>query len=296
MRRAGVASDRLIVDADRQKKRKGGTMPTLDVEGASLSFETYGSGPPLLLMSGTACDGAFWTAHQVPHFSRDYTVIAYDQRGTGKTVVSSGDFSTTRLAADAAALIERVGGGPAVALGHSMGGRVAQLLALNHPLTVTRLILASTGASFKLKDGISPSMCLGMVKKGYESYVRERSIEVGFSKVFIAEHPERVCQCIDVLMGALPPIDVYLAHVMSRQAHDTSARLKDIRAPTLVLVGGDEGHGNADTTHIASSRELARGIPGAQFVVLEGQGHFYFYSQPEAVHRVVEEFLATTSR
>jgi 3-oxoadipate enol-lactonase len=267
-------------------------VPSLSVDGDDIFYEIHGSGTPLLLIAGTACDGEFWKPYQVPDFSRDHTVITFDQRGTGKTTTRGKDYSTRRLAADAAQLVAHVGLGPAIVLGHSMGGRAAQLLALDHPESTRSLILASSGASFKAKGGLPPAMCLEIIKLGYERYIREHSIEIGFSKDFIKTHPERVEQCIDLLLACLPPIEIYFALVMSRQEHDTSARLKDIRVPTLVTVGGDEGHGNPDTTHIASAEVLASSIPDARYVVIPAQGHFYFFSDPETTNRIVRDFIS----
>jgi 3-oxoadipate enol-lactonase len=269
-------------------------MPILHVEEADIYYEVHGSGPPLLFIAGTACDGAFWKPYQVPEFALDNTVIIYDQRGTGKTITREHDYSTARLAADAALLVDQVGLGPAIVCGHSMGGRVAQLVALDHAAVVKSLILASTGASFKAKGGIPPAICLGIVKKGYERYIRDHSIDIGFSKAFATSHPDRTKQCIDVLLAALPPIEIYFAHVMSRQEHDTSTRLKEISVPTLVIVGGDEIHGNSDTTHVASSEILAAAIPGASFAVILNHGHFYFFSDPETSHRIMRDFIART--
>jgi pimeloyl-ACP methyl ester carboxylesterase len=82
-----------------------------------------------------------------------------------------------------------------------------------------------------------------------------------------------------------------LRHVLARQRHDTSGRLKDIRVPTLVMVGEEEGDPNVVMTHRMSSAILAKGIPNAKFVVLAGQKHNYFTSAPEKVHRVIREFL-----
>ena len=80
-------------------------------------------------------------------------------------------------------------------------------------------------------------------------------------------------------------MEFYLRHVLSRQGHDTSARLKDIRMPTLVLVGENEGDPNVVMTHRMSSDILAKGIPGAKFVMLPKQKHNYFASDPELAHR-----------
>ena len=268
-------------------------MPVLKRDDADIAYEVQGKGPALLLIAGTAWEGVFWKPWQVPDLARDHTVITFDLRGTGKTVLRGKDYSTDALAADAAALIAHVGAGPATVVGHSMGGRIAQLVALDHRQHVSKLILASTGASFKVKGGISPAMCLAIIRQGYESYVREHSIGIGFSKAFVAARPERVKQFIDLMMATLPPIEVYFEHVVSRQMHDTSLRLKDISVPTLVLVGGDETHGNSDTTHVASSEALAKRIPGATFFVLPGQGHFYPFSDPDTTSRLIRTFAAT---
>jgi pimeloyl-ACP methyl ester carboxylesterase len=84
---------------------------------------------------------------------------------------------------------------------------------------------------------------------------------------------------------------LYLRHVLARQGHDTRGRLKDIRLPTLVMVGELEGDSNVVMTHRMSSEILARGIPHAKFVVLADQKHNYFASAPEEVHQVIRDFL-----
>lgn len=266
-------------------------MPTLNTDGADIYYEVHGSGPPMLLISGTACDGAFWSPYQAPDFSRDHTVIIFDQRGIGKTITRSDDYSTTRLAADAAEIIRKVGLGPAIVVGHSMGGRVAQLVALDHPDTVKALPLLSTGSGYKAKGGIPPKICLGIIKLGYERYIREHNINIGFTKQFAAENPDRVNECIDVLLNALPSVDIYLEHVNARQWHDTRERLKDIRVPCLVTVGDDEVHGLSDTTHVASAKILCENIPNAKFEVIPNAGHFYMFSHPEYLNGLIRNFI-----
>jgi pimeloyl-ACP methyl ester carboxylesterase len=81
--------------------------------------------------------------------------------------------------------------------------------------------------------------------------------------------------------------------VLSRQGHDTSGRLKDIRMPTLVMVGESEGDPKVIMTHRMSSDILAQGIPHAKFVMLPKQKHNYFASDPETAHRVIREFLSS---
>ena len=94
-----------------------------------------------------------------------------------------------------------------------------------------------------------------------------------------------------VRLGNLCPVEFYLRHVLARQSHDTSARLKDIRVPTLVLVGEREGDPGAAMSHRMSSEILAQNIPHAKFVVLPNQKHNYFASDPATAHKVIRDFL-----
>ena len=225
-------------------------MPMLRVPGAEIHYTVTGQGPPLLLIAGTACDGSYWSRFQTPDFAADFSVITFDQRGTGATRTQIEDYATNRLAADAAAIIEAVGRGPAIVWGHSMGGRVAQFVALDHSEHVRALVLASTGSSFKAKGGIAVKTCLGILKLGYEPYVRKHSTEIGFSKAFVEANPALASSIMDEMMATLPPVEIYFAHIISRQDHETTARLPFIQCPTLVIVGGDETHGTSDTTHV----------------------------------------------
>lgn len=266
-------------------------MPFVAVPGAEIHYTVTGSGPPLLLIAGTACDGTYWSRFQVPYFARDFSVIAFDQRGTGKTITHVKDYATNRLAADCASVIKAAGLGPCFVIGHSMGGRVAQLVALDHGENVKALVLASTGSSFKAKGGIAAKTCLGIIEMGYEPYVRKHSTAIGFSKEFVTKNSALVSGIMDQMMATLPPVEVYFAHILARQDHETTGRLPFITCPTLVLVGGDETHGTSDTTHVESSRVLSRGIPGSQFEVIEGHGHFYSHSAPEIFNGLVKNWI-----
>jgi pimeloyl-ACP methyl ester carboxylesterase len=267
-------------------------MPLLHLDDAELHYEVHGEGPPFLFMSQTATAGGVWKPFQVPEFARDHRVITYDQRGTGRSATPARDFSTRRLAADAAALLAHLGAEGAIVCGHSNGGRVAQALTLDHPGMVKRLILASSGGTHHSK-GIPIKMCMELVEKGYERYVRDHSVEVGFTKEFIKEHPSQVEACMTVLLEDLPTLEVFLGHVVGRQEYDATPRLKDIRVPTLVMVGEDEDHGSSHgITHLQFAKSLAASIPGAQLSVIPGHGHYYPLAAPATMHRIVRDFLA----
>ena len=266
-------------------------MPTVRVNDAEIFYEAHGTGRPFVFFSETACDGDIWKLYQVPEFSKDHLVIIHDYRGTGKSSKPSIDYTTQMFCDDAAAVLEQLNVRDAVILGHSMGGRVAQLLALDYPERVSRLILASTGAAFPGATGLPLTMVKEMIEWGYPKYVREHTIQVGFTDEFVTTHAERVDEFFRTRLANLCPVEFYLRHVLARQSHDTSARLKDIRVPTLVLVGEREGDPGAAMSHRMSSEILAQNIPQAKFVVLPNQKHNYFASDPATAHKVIRDFL-----
>lgn len=267
-------------------------MPVLHLEDVDLHYEVHGDGPPLLFCSATATHGEVWKLCQVPHFSRDHQVIIYDQRGTGRSKVCSEDFSTRRLTADAAALLDAITTRPAIVCGHSNGGRIAQSLALDYPAKVKKLILASSGGTHGAK-GIPLALCVGLVENGYAAYVREQAIANGFTADFVAKHPDRVERFLAVRLADPPPLEIFLRHAIGRTEYDSGGRLREIAVPTLVLVGDDEDHGPpGHMTHGGFAASLARDIPGARLVVLEGQGHYYYFSDSETTNRVIRQFIA----
>ena len=266
-------------------------MPTVRVNDGEIFYEAHGRGRPFVFFSETACDGDIWKRYQVPEFSKDHLVIIHDYRGTGKSSKPSIDYTTRMFCDDAAAVLEELKVREAVVLGHSMGGRVAQLLALEYPERVGQLILASTGAAFPGATGLPLTMIEEMIEWGYPKYVREHTVQVGFTEQFVTTHADRVDEFFRTRLANLCPVEFYLRHVLARQSHDTRHRLKEIKVPTLVMVGEHEGDPNLAMTHRASSELLAKAIPGAQFVVLPGQKHNYFASAPEATHRVIRDFL-----
>lgn len=265
-------------------------MPYLQLRDLKLYYEVFGEGPPFLFISETACHGEVWKPYQVPEFSRDHRVIIYDQRGTGRTGAPSAEYTTKTLADDAAALLEHLGAEQAVVYGHSMGGRIAQLVALDYPQKVKKLILASSGASHTTR-GIPLKMCLELVEKGYEKYARDHAIRIGFTEKFAREQPQRIEEFLKIRLANLPPLSSYLMHVMARQAHDTGDRLKDIVIPTLVMVGDDEAKTTSDISHLASAEILARSIPNAKLVLFPDSGHYYFFARPEETNQAIREFL-----
>jgi len=266
-------------------------MPHLKVQDTEIYYEVHGDGPPFLFCSVTGLDHQAWKFHQVREFSRDHKVIVFDYRGTGKSSKTVQKYTIEMFTGDAAAILDHVGAERAIVCGHSMGGVVAQLLALDYPQKVKKLVLASSGSSHPGAKGIPLAMCRDMVRMGFEGYIRQHTIETGWTKEFVAAHPDLIETFLQVRMSGIAPLENYLHFVLARQEHDHTDRLKEIRVPTLVLVGDDEKHGATDKTHWHAAHELARAIPDANLVVLPGEGHHYLATNPEVAHKAIREFI-----
>jgi 3-oxoadipate enol-lactonase len=266
-------------------------MPHLSLPDAEIYYETHGEGSPFLFCSVTGLDHQAWKFHQVREFSRDHRVILFDYRGTGKSSKTVQKYSIPMFTGDAAALLDHLNVEQAIVCGHSMGGVVAQFLAIEHPRKVKKLILASSGAAHPGAHGIPLAMCRDMVRQGFEGYIREHTIETGWTKEFVAAHPELIEKFLEVRMSGIAPLENYLHFVLARQGHDHTHRLKEICVPTLVLVGDDENHGATDNTHWAAAHQLASAIPQAKLVVLPGEGHHYLATNPAAAHEAIRAFI-----
>lgn len=260
-------------------------------DGVDIYYEVAGQGTPFLFLSETACDGAVWNIYQVPEFARDHRVVSVDYRGTGLSGKPSIKYSTDLFADDAATVLDHLGLEGAIVCGHSMGGRVAQLLALNYPRKVSKLILASSGAAHPGDRGIPLRIAKEMVELGYPRYVREHTIVVGWTEIYARNHMNLIEKYLQVRMANLCPVEFYFRHVLARQEHDTNERLKDIKVPTLIFVGDDDHFVVSDMSHRSGADILAKGIANSKLVVLPGERHSYFYTEPEKVHGMIRQFL-----
>lgn len=266
-------------------------------DGVALRYDLHSGGPgtTLMLVAGTGYAGATWTPEMLQQLRRDRPVITFDHRGTGRSGSSDGPYSTRGFAADAAAIIDAVGG-PVHVLGHSMGGRVAQWLALDRPDAVASLILAASGSGRRTDGtpatrGVPYHTALGLARDGYRGHLRHQISTTFFTPPFVTKHPECVTWLVEAFWKSRPDLADYLKHVVARQAHDTGDRLGDVQARTLVIVGDQDVHGAGTGNHLDQSRALARGIPGAELREIEGVAHGLFWQSPERTLTVLRAWL-----
>jgi pimeloyl-ACP methyl ester carboxylesterase len=218
-------------------------------------------------------------------------VIIHDYRGTGQSSNPSVDYTTKMFCDDLVGLMDYLHAEDAIVVGHSMGGRVAQLLALDHPKKVHKLVLASTGAHYPQTKGLPFKIMNEMIEWGYEKYERDHTILVGWTDEYVKAHPEKIENYLKVRMHNLCPVEFYLRHLIARQSHDTSQRLKDIKQPTLILVGDGDQNMTSEMNHRMSSEVLLKGVPNAKLVLLPNERHSYFFSNPDLAHKTIREFV-----
>jgi len=264
-------------------------MPAVRVGDINIYYEDYGKGEPLLLIAGWGTDLSCWLP-QIPEFSTKYRVIAFDNRGAGRTDAPDEPYSFRMMADDAVGLLDALGIGKAHILGMSMGGCIAQEMAIEHPERTRSLILAATTAA----PGASPMLMntltawTAAMKEGVspKTMARMQLPYVVTSKFF--DQPEMVALFVDAM--AVNPCQPR-AYACQRQteasaAQDTRARLKRIAAPTLVLAGRED-----IMLPVRHSEQLAALIPGAKLVVLEGGAHGFSLEIADKFNRAVLEFL-----
>jgi 3-oxoadipate enol-lactonase len=253
-------------------------MPHAAVDGTSLYYERRGEGEPLLLIQGMSGTHLAWGEPFLAALGDDLDVVIYDHRGVGSSGDQAQPVTIVGLAEDAVGVLDALGWERAHVLGISMGGMVAQELALRHPERVGRLVLGCTypgGPEGQLADPALIQELAGAMLSGD----RELALRTGFAANLSSGHvaDEVHWEPFHAMATALPvAVPVIMSQMQAVMGHDASARLQSIDALTLVV------HGTVDRMlPVANGEVIARLIPHARLELLEGVGHMFWWEQPE---------------
>ena len=265
-------------------------MSTVKVGDINMYYEVHGKGEPLLLIAGLGLDLTTWR-FQIPEFSKKYQVVAFDNRGVGRTDAPDEPYSIRMMADDAVGLMNALRIDRAHLLGISMGGFIAQEIAIKYPRRTKSLILAATTAApatYPVSEHVVRAWFAAMTEGiSPKTFARIQLPYLVTSQFF--EKPEMVTMWVDAMaINPYPP----QAYAYGRQVaaqHDTRGQLKQITAPTLVLVGKED-----ILFPVKLSEELAALIPKAKLVVLEGGAHAFWVEIRDKFNRAVLEFLGQT--
>ncbi|HWX74172.1 MAG TPA: alpha/beta hydrolase, partial [Solirubrobacteraceae bacterium] len=204
-----------------------------------LSYERAGGGPPLLLIMGMSGTKHHWGEPLLDDLRRDFDAIAYDHRDCGDSTKTGEPFTIAELAEDAAGLLDALEVDTAHVMGISMGGMVAQELALAHPERIRSLTLGCTYCGGE-GSRLASEGTMQRLAEGISSGDRERAIrtawEVNVSPSFAAEGNIYATFLANGLRYGVP-VPVIMEQMRAITGHNTSARLPELAAPTLVVHG-----------------------------------------------------------
>jgi 3-oxoadipate enol-lactonase len=269
-------------------------MPTAKVGDINIYYESQGEGEALLLIMGYGLYSGHW-ASLIPPLSREYRVIYFDNRGTGRSDKPDIPYTIKMMADDAKGLLDAIGIDSAHVFGISMGGMIAQELAVNYPDKVKSLILGCTftgGAKAILPTPEALAFLTNpeMAKLPVEEQARVM-VPWLWTQEFIDRNPEAVEMYVAITSKCPTPPHGYACQAQAIAFHDTYERLPQITAPTLVIVGSADRIIPAENSGILASR-----IANAELVVLENAGHgFFIDAEAEAASRILD-FLRRHSR
>jgi pimeloyl-ACP methyl ester carboxylesterase len=249
-----------------------------------IAWEAAGEGPPVLLIHGLGYARWGWGPVVEP-LARRFRVLTFDNRGIGESEVPQGPYTARELADDALAVLGEAGIERAHVVGTSLGGMVAQELALAHPERVSRLVLACTtpggAGAFPLPERtvallqeattLAPEVALRrFVENALSSRARNGLVDEIYR--LRLEHP--------------PDPAGWQAQAAAGMTFDAFDRVGEIAAPTLILHGTDDG-----VVDVRNAELLAERIPDSRVELFEGCGHLFFWEEPDHFVRAVEEFL-----
>jgi len=261
-------------------------MPKFAYDGGEISYEVTGAGPPLIFVSGLNGVARYWQA-QVPAFAQHYSVVTYDQRGTGASDRLQKEFSVDGMAAELAALMDMLKIPRAHIVGLSTGGAIGQTLAIEQPQRIARLVLCSTWTH-----------CDPWFRRLFEAR-REMYLQCGpdlhamfhplflYPPDYVNAHDDEITMEQRNAPTKSSTAEISAARITALLAFDRRAGLAQIKAPTLVMT--------SDNDYITPSyhaQMLAREIPGAQLVIPQGGGHSFSKTNPQEFNRIVLEFLS----
>jgi pimeloyl-ACP methyl ester carboxylesterase len=267
-------------------------MPNTVINGVDLYYEIHGKGMPLLLVAGLASDSQSWQPI-IEELSRHCLVIAPDNRGAGRTRPQETGISIRQIADDCMALAGYLGLSSVNLLGHSMGGFVAQDLAIRHPDSIDKLILAGTSASNSKRNDSLFFDWASCLESGMDAELWFRTI---FYWLFSERFFENEAAVNDAVRYAIEYPYPQSTIAFRKQVEviadfDCTERLSGVTVKTLVISGKEDLLFPPE-----ACARLARAIPGAAFSVIENAAHSIHMEQPRAFTDCVLKFFSNADK
>jgi pimeloyl-ACP methyl ester carboxylesterase len=267
-------------------------MPIAEIGNLGLYYEIIGQGHPLVMIRGVGSNVDHWY-DQVPALSKKFQCLVFDNRGIARSSDPGGPFSIQDMAADTIALMETVGIKKAHILGYSMGGMIAQEMALNHPQKVAGLILVATdcGVSLRIKARPEASKLFSEMIRLGTNEAKLAAAGCLFAKQTFENNPDVIQRYAEVSQR-FPTSQKMLAKQWAAVTqHDACKRLRHISSPTLAITGSEDV-----LIPPQNATLLAERIPDAQMISIDDGGHLFIIEQPRQFNAAVIKFLEGISR
>jgi pimeloyl-ACP methyl ester carboxylesterase len=254
-----------------------------------ITYKTFGQGQPLFFIPGFSMTMDGWDPIVLNQLSSNHTIIIFDNRGIGDTTAGNKTPSIPQFANDTAALIDALGfKKPVDILGLSMGGLIAQELALLHPEKVDRLIIyaSSCGGKESLPPQVSPQIMTSMISGNASA---ETFLSTLFPKKWIQQHTDYIQKNFVFPMGKVSKESLQRQFEATSKWTGACNRLSSITKPTLVITGSED-----ITSPPANSIMIAEKIPGAWLIQIKGGGHGVMFQYPQQFASILETFFSVT--
>lgn len=262
-------------------------MAKLRVNDIDLYYEIHGEGEPLLLIMGLRRNVEWWYC-QIPELAKHFKVIAFDNRGAGRSDKPEMDYSIRLFAEDSATLMGNLGIERAHVLGVSMGGYIAQELAINYPDRVKSMVLGCTSCGGERTVLMSAEVMEKFTaNEGLTNeQILRKDMGIYFSDRFIREQPEKVDEFVEISLRHYQPVDAFERQFAACLKHDTGDRLYRMSLPVLIMAGDDDPLVPSVNSHIL--KEL---IPGSELYLYPGCRHCFFIEEAALFNQKVIEFF-----
>ncbi len=264
-------------------------MPKVRINEVELAYRVRGNGDPVVLIGGFTMVKESWGL-QVKDLARHFRVITLDNRGVGETGIPAGPFQVSDMAADTVGLLDALDIDAAHVFGVSMGGLISQILALDHPDRVRKVVLGCTthGGSRAVRPTQEVMAALGRATDPavpVEEAVRNW-VPIMFSERFMREEPDRLGEFIRFSVQNWPSPEGAAGQIGALSVFNVRRRLGEIRCPVLAIAGSEDRMMPPE-----NARLLAEGIADAEHYLVDGAGHGFFFEKPDEVDSVLLDFL-----
>lgn len=263
-------------------------MPTVKLNNIRLHYDTFGEGDPLLLIMGLLVDHSGWKK-QIEYFRDKYKVVVFDNRGTGLSDKPITPYTTGQMAGDAFGLLCHLGIARAHVVGISMGGMIAQELAIRSSEMVKKLVIANSYAKPLpvIKDFVRKNYSSKTIKNLTADGTADFFLKKVLSKEFIEKNPEIMQGMKENYLKTFSKIG-FINQLAATQMHNTSSRLSSIKAPTLILCGEKD-----DLIPPEASKRLSDRISGSVLKTIKGGSHAMNWEQADQFNKAIESFLCS---